>query len=160
MLSRLRIFFGKPSRPQHAPQQYSVTRRCNGMLKSSAEAMAFSTNSAPNTDFRIARPRSNNSSFIAEISFVCSVQVMNVPKNRERSSLLRCRPDRRGERRFGRIDGLRLAVLPLHDEEFRIDAPAVLVETNARAGEESGRAVGVVHGGNRSGEGVEMGGAG
>ena len=36
MFSRLRIFFVRPSRPQTAPQQYSVTSSWSGMLKSSA----------------------------------------------------------------------------------------------------------------------------
>src|SRR5690606_5614912 len=64
MFNRLRVFFGSSSRPQTAPQQYSVTRRCSGIVKSSAPPIDFSTYSAPRTDFLIARPRSNNSSFI------------------------------------------------------------------------------------------------
>ena len=61
----LRVFFGSSSLPQTAPQQYSVVSLCIGMLKSSAAAMDFSTNSAPSTDLRISRPFLNKSSFIS-----------------------------------------------------------------------------------------------
>ena len=60
-LSMLRVFFDSPSRPQTAPQQYSVTSSCIGRLKSSALLMDFSTNSLPRTDLRISSPRSNMS---------------------------------------------------------------------------------------------------
>src|SRR5690242_6403382 len=63
--SMLLVFFGRPSsRPHRAPQQYSVVRRCIGMLNSSAAARDFSTNSAPSTDLRISRPFLNSSSFM------------------------------------------------------------------------------------------------
>src|SRR5688572_17821097 len=58
-LSRLRVFLSSPSRPHTAPQQYSVTSSCIGMLKSSACLNALSTNSLPSTELRIARPFSN-----------------------------------------------------------------------------------------------------
>src|SRR5262245_21493940 len=80
MFSRLRIFFDSPSRPHTAPQQYSVTSSCRGMLKSSALASALSTNSAPITDLRIAKPLSKSSLFICRFLVVrvrrkCSVAV-------------------------------------------------------------------------------------
>src|SRR3984885_15846223 len=54
----LRVFLGSSSRPQIAPQQYSVTSSCRGRLNSSAVLKALSTNSLPSTELRIARPRS------------------------------------------------------------------------------------------------------
>ena len=60
----LRVFFGNSSRPHTAPQQYSVTSSCSGMLNSSAAAMDFSTYSLPRTDLRISRPLSNSSLFM------------------------------------------------------------------------------------------------
>src|SRR3546814_1713767 len=61
ILSMLRILSGSPSRPQTAPQQYSVTNRCIGMLKSSAAAKDFSTKSLPRTLLRIARSEEHTS---------------------------------------------------------------------------------------------------
>src|SRR5689334_6770871 len=57
--SMLRVFLSRPSRPHTAPQQYSVTSSCIGMLKSSAALNAASTNSLPSTALRMARPFSN-----------------------------------------------------------------------------------------------------
>src|SRR5688572_2508755 len=57
--SKLRVFLSSPSRPHTAPQQYSVTSSCIGMLKSSACLNALSTNSLPSTELRMARPFSN-----------------------------------------------------------------------------------------------------
>src|SRR5687768_16003180 len=55
----LRVFLSSCSRPQTYPQQYSVASSCIGMLKSSAEANDFSTNSFPSTAFLISSPLSN-----------------------------------------------------------------------------------------------------
>src|SRR5437764_8164962 len=51
----------RPGRPQPAPQQYSVTNSWNGLLKSSADFIEFSTYSLPNTSLRIFSP----------VSYVC-----------------------------------------------------------------------------------------
>src|SRR5262245_21369229 len=56
---RLRVFLSSPGRPQISPQQYCVTSSCSGRLKSSAVANALSTNSAPRTWRRMAKPCSN-----------------------------------------------------------------------------------------------------
>src|ERR1043166_6127173 len=55
-LSMLRSFFDRPGRPQPAPQQYSVTNSWNGLLKSSAFFIEFSTYSLPSTSLRIFSP--------------------------------------------------------------------------------------------------------
>src|SRR5262245_55747056 len=57
--SMLLVLRSRPSRPHTAPQQYSVTSSCIGMLKSSAALKAASTNSFPSTALRISRPFSN-----------------------------------------------------------------------------------------------------
>jgi hypothetical protein len=54
-----RCLRGSSSRPQTAPQQYSVTSSCIGMLKSSADAIDLSTYSEPSTSRRFFRPASN-----------------------------------------------------------------------------------------------------
>src|SRR5215469_12042881 len=56
-LSMLRVLRARPSRPQIAPQQYSVTRSCNGLVKSSAPAKAWLTYASPSTAERISSPR-------------------------------------------------------------------------------------------------------
>ena len=57
-LSMLRVLSGSSSRPHTAPQQYSVTRSWNGLLKSSASAVAALTYASPSTAARISRPLS------------------------------------------------------------------------------------------------------
>src|ERR1700752_4055721 len=56
-LSMLRVLRARPSRPQTAPQQYSVTRSCSGLVKSSALANAWLTYASPRTAERISSPR-------------------------------------------------------------------------------------------------------
>src|ERR1700757_1839496 len=56
-LSMLRDLRGRPSRPQTAPQQYSVMRSCSGLVKSSALANAWLTYASPSTAERISSPR-------------------------------------------------------------------------------------------------------
>ena len=69
----------------------------------------------------------------------------------------RGRPDRLRDRcRLG-VYGARLAVLPLHDEQLRVDAVALLVEADAPAGEERGRPVSDVHGPDRVGYRIAIG---
>src|SRR6201999_2412065 len=56
-LSMLRVLRARPSRPQTAPQQYSVTRSCSGLVKSCASANALLTYASPSTAERISSPR-------------------------------------------------------------------------------------------------------
>src|ERR1700680_2109567 len=58
-LSMLRVFRGSSSRPQTAPQQYSVTSSWNGRLKSSALRSELSTYSLPRTAWRTSKPLTN-----------------------------------------------------------------------------------------------------
>src|SRR6516165_1382927 len=69
-LSMLRVLRASPSRPHTAPQQYSVMRSCNGLVKSFVLDSAWLTYSSPSTADRISSPRwyvsrSNGFSFAA-----------------------------------------------------------------------------------------------
>src|SRR6202161_2921161 len=57
-LSMLRVLRGSSSRPQIAPQQYSVTSSWNGLLNSSTFFSALVTKASPITAFLISNPLS------------------------------------------------------------------------------------------------------
>src|SRR4029450_7957924 len=104
-LRKLRVLCERPSRPQTEPQQYSVVRSCIGRLKSSADAIALSTNSFPSTLLRIWRPRS----YVALSILLSNLQ-------------LGFRPERLGKRQLRREYRDRYAGLPLHDGHPGADA--------------------------------------
>src|SRR6185295_4320431 len=97
--------------PQTWPQQYSVVRSCIGRLKSSADAIALSTNSSPRTLLRIWRPRS----YVALSMLLSNLQ-------------LGFRPERLGKRQLRREYRDRYAGLPLHDGHPGADAAALFIE--------------------------------
>src|SRR3954469_6681439 len=110
-LRKLRVLCVRPSRPQTTPQQYSVVRSCIGRLKSSAEAIALSTNSLPRTLLRIWRPRS----YVALSMSVSNLQLV-------------FGPERLGQRQLRREYRDGNAGLPLHDGHPGADAAALFVE--------------------------------
>src|SRR5947209_16578497 len=104
-LSIDRSFLLNPSRPQPAPQQYSLTNSWNGRLKSSAFFIEFSTYSLPSTSERMRSPVSYV--FWSMVTF--SLFVSGVFDERLSGSGVACALPRAGERRC-RIKGHRRVV--------------------------------------------------